>query len=463
MPNIENNNPTLIRGLNLFTSTLLVIGVMMGTGVFKKIIPMAKTGLPEWGILLAIVVAGIMSILGALNISVLAKLTENSGGMYEYLRLCYGNFFSFLFGFTDFTIIGGASIAAVGFVFALSINAIVTVPNPFEAWEHISILGIIKPFKNGGIKLIAIGIIATMSFINMRGVKAAGVVSNIFTATKVMGIMAIIIAAIFYVSPASTANTIIATSTQPTNWFSAFFAAMLAIFWAYDGWIDISFVTGEIKNPKKNVPLAILYGVGFVMLVYLAVHISYMYVVPLPTLAAQPNETIGAAFVAETMLGTAGKNFLSVLIILSVFGTLNAQVLSHSRVYYRMAQEQYFFKQALVVHPKFRTPSNAILFTLCWSSLLVISGSFDMLTDMVVFASFLFYALLAIGVIKLVRKRQLKERVFLFPIIQIVIILFSLALMVNTLITNTSEALIGMLLVAAAVPFYFYFKAKKKD
>ena len=182
------------------------------------------------------------------------------------------------------------------------------------------------------------------------------------------------------------------------------FAAMLSAFWAYDGWSNISFVTGEIKNPKRNVPLAIMCGVSIAMLLYVLVNYAYMHVLSLPQLAAVDKNTIGAVVVAEEIIGAAGKTLIIALIMVSVFGTLNGIILAHSRVYFRMAQEQYFFKKAANVHPTYRTPYISLLYTMIWSSILVISGTFDMLTDMVIFAGFLFYGLLAVAVIKMKQK-----------------------------------------------------------
>ncbi|HXB44426.1 MAG TPA: amino acid permease, partial [Puia sp.] len=275
---------SLDRALGLFTGTLLVAGIMIGSGVFKKIVPMAQTGLNETWILVAWIIAGIMTMFSAFNLAGLSSLTEESGGIYEYLRLSFGNFFSFLFGWSDFAIIGAASVAALGFIFAQTINSFIPLPNPFQAWMQISIGHSIFPFADSGVKIVAIATIVVLTWVNYRGVKQSGIVNNIFTSAKILGILFLIIIGLFLAAPHYHGHneTNIATNYKQGNSFiSIFFVAMLSAFWAYDGWLDLSFVTGEIKNPKRNVPLAIIMGVSIAMTLYVLVNYAYMHTLPL--------------------------------------------------------------------------------------------------------------------------------------------------------------------------------------
>ena len=456
--------PTLLRALGIFSATLLVAGIMIGSGVFKKIIPMAQTGLTESWILIAWALAGIITMLGAINIVGLASLTEESGGVYEYLRLAFGNFFSFLFGWTDFTIIGTASIAALAFIFSHTVNMLIPLPNPLQQWEHISVANFLYPFADSGIKILAILIIMILTWINYRGVRESGTVNNIFTSAKILGILLIIFLGLFYTSPLQPQQQeIIASSAPPlhgTAFFSAFFVAMLSVLWAYDGWVNVSFITGEVKNPKKNVPRAIIIGVTIATVLYVMVNYVYMKVLSLDELAAVNKNEIGAAVVANTLLGKIGKTLIIILIMVSVFGSLNAIILSHSRIYFRMAQEKFFFKKVAQVHIRNKTPHIALLYTMVWSCVLVISGTFDILTDMVIFAGFLFYGLLAIAFIKMKQKGMISRKAFGYPIIQVIIILFSLTLIINTIATHPLQSLIGLGLMFTGVPFYYYFKNK---
>ena len=459
--NTSTQQPTLKRALGLSTGILLVAGMMIGSGVFKKIVPMAQTGLSETWIIVAWIGAGLITMFGAFTLAGLSALTEESGGVYEYLRLSFGNFFSFLFGWTDFTIIGCASIAALGFIFAQTVNVFIPLGNPFHAFEHLSLAGFIFPFQDGGIKLLAITAIVLLTWVNYRGVQNGGLVNNIITSAKIIGILLLIVLGLSHIDtnetiqPTTSAS---ATELQGMALLSAVLAAMLSAFWAYDGWSNISFIAGEIKNPKRNIPIAIISGVAIAMLLYVLINLAYMHVLPLDTLKAVEESQIGAAVVAETLVGKAGQSLIVVLIMISVFGTINGIILAHARIYYRMAQEQFFFKKAATVHPVYRTPSVALLYTMIWSCVLVLSGTFDMLTNMVIFAGFLFYSLVVIALFKMKRNGTIKTKVIGYPVIPAFVGLFSIVLLVNTVITQPKQSLIGLALVLSGVFFYLYFK-----
>jgi basic amino acid/polyamine antiporter, APA family len=452
----------LNRVLGLFTAVLLVTGIMIGSGVFKKIVPMAQTGLSEGWILGAWIIAGIISMFGAFTISGLSSLSEQSGGIYEYLRISFGNFFSFLFGWTDLSIIGPASIAALGYIFAQTVNSFIPLPNPLEAWSHIHIGELIHPFANSGIKFLAIAAIGLLTFINYLGVKKGGAISNVITSAKILGILIIIVFGLSYSAPEAVANPaenmVPPAALNGTAFFTALFGAMLSAFWAYDGWSNLTYVTGEIKNPKRNLPLAIIIGVSIAMFLYVLVNYAYMNVLPLEKLKAVDQNTIGAVVVAETMIGKVGRTLIVLLIMVSVFGSLNGVIMAHTRVYFQMAREKYFFKSFGKAHPKYRTPYISLLFAFIWSSVLVMSGTFDILTDMVIFAGFLFYALVACALFKMKRNGTIKEKVIGYPVVPMILILFSTALIILTFMSHTAFSLIGLGLILSGVPFYFYFR-----
>lgn len=404
---------------------------------------------------------------GAFNIVGLASLTEESGGVYEYLRIAFGNFFSFLFGWTDFTIIGTASVAALAFIFSHTVNTLIPLPNPLHQWEHISIANFIYPFADSGIKILAILIILILTWINYKGVRESGTLNNIFTSAKIIGILLIIFLGLFYASPVHPQQQEISPSSVPplhgSVFFSAFFVTMLSVLWAYDGWVNVSFVSGEVKNPKKNVPRAIIIGVTIATVLYVLVNFVYMKVLSLNELATVSKNEIGATVVANALLGNIGKTLIIILIMVSVFGSLNAIILSHSRIYFRMAQEGFFFRKVAQVHVRNKTPHIALLYTMLWSCVLVVSGTFDILTDMVIFAGFIFYGLLAIAFIKMKKKGRISNKVFGYPFIQGIIILFSVTLIINTIVSQPVQSLLGLGLMFTGVPFYYYFKKNMVD
>ncbi|MBA2499379.1 MAG: amino acid permease [Chitinophagaceae bacterium] len=462
--NPEKSIP-LLRVLGVPTAILLVAGMMIGSGVFKKIIPMAQSGLTETWILGAWVIAGIITMFGAFTISGLATLTEESGGVYEYLRLAFGNFFSFLFGWTDFTIIGSASIAALGFIFAQTVNVFIPLPSPFASLADISIGSIIFPFADSGVKIIAIASVVLLTWINYRGVKKGGYMNNVITAAKIIGILMIIVLGLLYTSPEVAPEPVATAETIEFGtgaFFTALFAAMLSAFWAYDGWSSASFITGEIKNPKRNLPIAIIAGVTIAMTLYVLINYAYMHVLSLQQLRVVEQNQIGAVVVAETMIGSLGQTLITALIMISVFGALNGIILAHSRIYYRMAQENFFFKKAANVHPRYRTPYISLLYTMIWSCVLIVSGTFDMLTDMVIFAGFLFYGFIAIALIKMKRSGSIKSKVIGYPWAPLIIIVFSIALIYATVVAQPGQSLIGLGLILIGIPFYFYFRKNDK-
>ncbi len=450
--------PSLKRALGLFTSTLLVVGLLIGSGVFKKIIPMAQTGLGETAILMAWAVAGLISLFGAFTVGALASLTEESGGVYEYLKLSFGKFPAFLSGWADFMIIGPGAIAAIGFLFAQIVNSIIPLPNPLQAWEHVSIGGFIYPFAQSGVKAMGMGAIVLLTGINWLGSRESGVINNIITSAKVVGILVLIFLGITYAGAVD--EPMISSTPAPEGmlFYSAFLTAMLSAFWAYNGWDTAASISGEVINPTRNVPLAMAYGILIVMAVYILVNYAYMNVLPLDTLRSVDENEIGALVVAETLLGSFGKAFFMILLIVCVFGCLNSNIVVIPRKYFRMAQENVFFKSAGHVHPRFRTPHIALTYSMVWSCILLISGSFDMLTDMVIFASFLIYVVLSFAVFKLKRNGTIKVKIIGYPFIPLAFLLFSVAFTINTIWVQPKQSLLGVMLILGGVPFYYYFK-----
>jgi APA family basic amino acid/polyamine antiporter len=453
---------SLKRVLGLPAGILLVTGIMIGSGAFKKIAPMSAALMNEPYILTAWIIAGLITMLGAFMISGMASITTESGGVYEYLRLSMGNFFSFLYGWTIFTIIGSGAIAALAFIFSQSLNTLLQFHDPFRQWEQVSIGNFIFPFASSAVKIIAITVICLLTWLNYRGTKNGSTLNNIVTAAKVLGITSLIILGFAFSNSATVEPINKGTSIHfsGTTLFNALFGAMLSAFWAYDGWANVSFVTGEIKDPKRNVPLAIVLGVSIAMTLYVLLNYAFMRVLPLNRLAAVGENDIAAAVVAQSLLGNAGRIAISVLIALSTFGALNACIIVYPRIYFRMAQENFFFKSVANVHPVFRTPYVSLVWSMLWSILLIITGTFDLLTNLVIFAGFFFYILLALGLIRMKRKGTITAKVIGYPVISVIIILFSLALLINTAIVQTKQSTIGLFFVLSGVPVYYYFKAK---
>ena len=454
----------LKRVIGLPTSILIVAGIMIGSGVFKKIAPMSQSLMSEPYILLAWASAGLITILGAFTYSGLASMTNETGGLYEYLRLIYGDFTAFLLGWTYFVIVGSGSIAALAFVFAQSADAIVHFPVLFPGLKELAIGQMIYPFRGLSIKILAMSMIILLTAINIRGVKNAGKLNNLITSAKILGILLLILAGIFFkVEPAETSLfPVPAFPLTGAALFSGFFGALLSALWAYDGWANITFVSGEMKNPERNLPYAIIGGVGIATALYIVLNWVYMKVLSVGQLARISEQKIAAAVVSESLFGRAGTTLIVVLILICTFGALNGCIISYPRISFRMAQEKVFFRKAAWVHPVFNTPYIALLYSGIWSCILVFTGTFDEITNLVVFSTYLFFGLAAAGLIKMKRQKIITKKVIGYPVVPVIIILFSLILVINTLIVQARASLLGLLLMFSGVPFYFWFKKQKE-
>jgi len=425
---------------------------------------MAQTGLSESAILMAWAGAGVISLLGAFSVGGLASLTDESGGSYEYLRLSFGKLLSFLSGWADFMIMGTGPCAALAFLFSQTIDSIAPIPNPLQSLEHVSIANFIFPFANFGVKMVAVLTLAFLTVVNCIGTRESGVINNIVTSTKIAGILALVFFGIFYSHPEGSAMPEAvsqSSSLEGVLFYSAFFSAMLGALWAYDGWIYAANISGEIVDPKRNVPLSLSLGILISITLFLLANLVYMHVLPLDALRSLGENDIGAVVVIEFLAGNNGRILLLILILICVLGALNSNVISVPRKYYRMAQEGYFFQNAKRLHPRFKTPHVAFIYCLVWSSLLLISGSFDLLTDMVVFTGFVFYGLLCVALIRLKRNGTIKEKVIGYPFAPIVFLLFSATFTINTILVQPKESLLGLLLILSGVPFYYYFKKEE--
>lgn len=476
-----NGKPQLVRALGLSTAVLLVISSMIGSGVFKKIAPMSADLQNSELVLIAWLLAGIVSMLGVFTYSGLASLTEEGGGQFEYFRIIFGPFFGYLFGWACFAVIQSASIASIAYVFAESVNNIIPLGDPFASWASVKIGNAILPFSNSGVKLLTICTIIALTWINYRGVKKGGVLNNIFSAAKISGIALLIIAG-FALHVTDTHDPAqIQTPFEPAHYsgmllISVMFTAMLQAFWAYDGWINVSYIGGEVKNPKKNIPIAIIGGTAVVMLLYTLVNVVYLRVLPVEAFIDIDNagNQIAAAEVAHKLLPGFGFVAISVLIMISTFGATNASLMSSPRIYHQMANKGLFFSTFAETHPKYHTPHKSLWYQMIWSSILVISGSFDQLTDMLVFASFIAYGSGAAGLLYMkykgkrithpdgrVETLRITKKVIGFPVIPILFLLFCIGLVINTLNTKTEESLTGLAFIAAGIPLYFIFRKKQ--
>jgi len=425
-------------------------------------------GSPEL-VLLAWLLAGLVTLLGVLTVAEVAMLIPVSGGPFSYLREIYGEKTGYFYGWASFACIQSASTASIAYVFAQSLNSVWEMPILGGSWETMTVLGIFTPFANLGVKLVAVALIVLLTAINYRGVKKGGNVSNIITVLVVASLLFIVLTGLS-MSGGSVENIAQTTTTSESggSFLKMIFLAMLAAFWAFEGWMNIGFIGDEIHNPKRNIPRILIYGILIVTGIYLLVNFTYLYVLPIDEMVAvaQQENTIAAVEVIRKFAGPGGVLAISVLIIVTTFGCTNATILTAARVYYAMAKKGLFFKKAAEVHPKYHTPGNALIMFAIWASVLVFSGTFDQLTDMMVFAQFIFYGLVVAGVFVLRKKMPDAPRgykVLGFPVVPVLFLLFCAGLLINTLMERPREAGLGLFLIALGTPFYYIFKRKKGE
>lgn len=471
----EKHNPKLKSELGLFTTVAIVVGAVIGSGIFKKPAIMASQ-VGSTKLLLAIwVVAGLITLFGALTNSEVAGLISETGGQYIFFQKMYGEFVAFLYGWAIFIVIQTGSIASITYVFAEYTQYFVHLPRlPVEIENsfiiHIPYIGNILPLENLGVKALTIFIVMLLTLINYYGVRFGGTISSFFSSSKVLIILFfVLVALIFTNGSVSNFSSVLPVSEMGnSNIFLGIVAAMSGAFWAYDGWNNVTYLAGEIKEPQVNIPKGLFLGTVIVIIVYLLINIAYIYVLPINEMA---KSTLVAADAATRVLGSIGGGFVAAAVMISTFGTSNGTIMASARVYYAMSNRGMFFKSIGKSHIKYLTPANALWLQAVWTAILVLSGTFDILTDMLIFVSWIFYMLGAAGIFILRKKMpdaHRPYRVFGYPYIPIIFIIFAFFFVVFTIYSDLIgyiegryriiNSLFGLMLLSTGIPFYFIFK-----
>jgi basic amino acid/polyamine antiporter, APA family len=460
-----SNQRSLVRTFGIGYVIIFVIANIIGSGVYKKIAPMAaELHAPEW-ILLAWVAGGIITLFGALSNAEVAGLLADTGGDFVYFKKIYNRFFAFLYGWSLFTVIQTATIASLAYVFTQSLNSIIPIPHVLESLADFSIGGVFTPFKDFGIKLTAIMLILLLTLLNIRSLKSGAGTSKLILMLVAGGLLTIVVFGLTSHVDRPVAEVVSGGLTSGSVTLSAFFTAMLAAFWAYQGWASVGFIGGEVKDANRNIPRGIVIGVFVVIGVYLLVNVTYLKLLTVPQLEAihAAGNQIAAVEAVRVFWGKAGVLFISTLILITTLGCTNASILTGARPTYAMAKEGLFFSGIAKVN-KANVPSNSLLLQGIWSSVLVLSGSFDQLTDMLIFAVFIFYGATSLGVIILRRRMPDAHRpykVWGYPVVPVFYILFCVALFINTIATKPREAAIGLILILAGIPVYLLLQRRQ--
>ncbi|PWU03781.1 MAG: amino acid permease [Terriglobia bacterium] len=446
----------LRRVLGPWAAASIVVGTVIGSGIF--LVPrtmIQRVGSVEM-VFAVWVAGGVLSLAGALSYAELAAAMPEAGGEYVYLREAYGPVWGFLYSWTQLWVAKSGSIATLATGFFLYFGDF------FPQMDRVFYTIHAPLGPNGGPlelrygQLAAIALILGLAWMNYFGVKLGGGVQTAVTAVKVGLIAMIIVVGLGLGSPHPAPTGPIA----PLG-LSGFIAALVASLWAYDGWNNVSMVASEIRRPQRNLPLALIGGTAGVIGIYLLANTAYFHVMSRNEVAAS---TRVAADMMGRIAGTAGAHAVSIAAIISIFAALNGSILSGSRVPYAAAREGYLFRPLATVHPQHHTPSLSIVALSLWSCLLVLSGKYDDLFNLVIFASWILYAMTATAVIVLRFKRPAMPRPYRtigYPFVPVLFVAGASVLLVSTFFDRLRESLMGMILMAAGLPFYFYWKKRR--
>jgi APA family basic amino acid/polyamine antiporter len=468
----------LEKKIGIWSATSIVIGSVIGSNIFMKPATMAGQVGSATLLILVWIVAGVISLFGAMVFAELGSSFPESGGEYVYLEKMFGGAIAFLYGWSTIAVINTAAIAAIAYVFANYLGFFIPMPHFDAATElslkiHVPYIADIYPLQNAGVKLVAMFIILFLGTINYCSVKYGNAIQLIATIVKTLAIL-ILVFGILLSGAGQTSNLLKNSKNMPGGFwtlFLGFMSATTGAFAAYDGWVNINMIAGEVKQPQKNISRSLVVGLCSCILIYSLVNLAYLYTLPIDKMAAS---SMVASDATAVVLGAGGAGIIALLIMISALGATNINLLTNARVVFAMGQDGTFFRWSGKVHPHFQTPGNAVVIMTVLSMLFVISGSFDVLADMFVFMSWVFYLLNVLGFFILRRKMPSLIRPYKvngYPWVPLIFILFTLFYLGSTLYNDIANynagktpminSVIGLLLTLAGIPLYIYFKRKK--
>ncbi|MCI0490614.1 MAG: amino acid permease [Blastocatellia bacterium] len=436
----------LVRTLKLRDLSLLIVGSVIGSGIF--LVPGGVLSQVKGSALLALAVwlaGGLLSLLGALTYGELSAMNPKAGGLYVYIRDCFGRLPAFLFGWALFFAISGGAVATLAVAFSDNLSEVV-------------------PMGNIGAKLVSVGMILVVTAVNVWGTRQSADLQNWTTAIKVAALLVMSAALLYLGRGFSGSNVSLDIEQSEGSLASGVGLAMIGVLWAYEGWQYGTFSAGETIDAKRNFPRAFLIGMATLIFIYLLANVAYLW-------ALSPAEVALSKSVAATAVGaTVGPwtaKLVAIVIAISIFSATNANVLTGSRVYYTMARDKLFFQKLAEVHPRFGTPAFAVIAGSAWAAILAMLGDFQQLLTYVVFAGWIFYGLGA-ATIFVYRRRQKAEdlpyRVPGYPLTPLLFVLAAAVLVINTVVTKVAESprrtLIAVGIIALGVPAYFIWRAR---
>ena len=434
-----SDQPKLKRVLSLLDATMINAGGIIGSGIFMVPATVAMFTGSASLFFMVWIAGGIVSLFGALSVAELGAAMPRAGGQYVYLSEAYGPVWGYLYGWSAVAVINTASIAAVGVAFS----------------EY---LRFFFPITDVSIKGIAVATIVLLTIINILDVKSGARFQNVFTISKLGAIFGIIILGLVMEGGSNQNLSPFFSDQSFTELVGPLGLAMVSVLWTFDGWIFITYVAGEVKNPGRNIPLSLIFCMLIVVTIYLL--LNYVLIYTLGFTGMNGSDLV-VSDAASVFLGNKGAAIVTLIILISLIGANNGFVLTSARINYAMAKDKLFFYQASQIHPRFKSPSNALIIQCVWASLLTFTGTFNQLITYIIFASWIFYGMSAGAVIILRNKKPDMERPYktpAYPWIPIIFILFAIFLTINTIIEAPRDAAIGAGIILAGLPMYYYWK-----
>jgi len=452
--------PSLVRGLSLLDSVLLLVSGIIGSSIFLTAKDIAGP-LPQPVLFLLVwVLGGLISLCACFAFAELGSMFPDSGGQYIYLREAYGDLIAFLYGWMLFAVANGGTIAALSVASAAYAGQVF----PVVSQERVvwSLAGIVVTRAH----VVGLLLIAILTYVNVVGLRWGALLQNVSTWTKFTAMAAFVVLG-FAIGKGHWSNfhahgVPLTMGLSPSQLISALGVGLIAVYWAYDGWVYITWVAGEVKEPRRNVPLAMVLGVLAVGVIYIAMNLTYMYALPLKEIAS--HETIAHA-AAAALFSPGAAVWLSLMIAVSCFSAAATCTLSGARVYMAMAQDGVFFKRMAVIHPKWRTPAFSLIGQGIWAAVLTLSGGYSWLYTYVIYGMVLSYTLTVVGMFWLRWKRPEIPRPYRctgYPWLPAVYVLIGVGWILNTTIRRPTESLVSIAIVLIGVPFYLFWKRSRR-
>jgi APA family basic amino acid/polyamine antiporter len=453
----SSDSVELNRSLGLFDATTIVMGSMIGSGVFIVAADIGRQVQSPGLLLLSWAVTALLTLIAALSYGELAAAMPHAGGQYVYLREAFGPLYGFLYGWTFFMVIQTGTIAAVAVAFAKFLGVFV---------PGVSAANKILPFLSTQ-QLVAIALIVLLTWVNSRGVRTGAMVQNVFTVAKTAALLGLILAGWFWGRNDAAVARNFTAPFEGVNWgwgtVQLVGVALVGSLFSSDSWNNVTFTAGEMRNPRRNLPLSLVLGVGLVSLLYFACNYVYLQVLPLEAIQAAPEDRVGTA-VARGIFGDSAVQMMAAAIMVSTFGCVNGLTMAGARVFYAMALDKLFFRAAATLDPKTHAPVTALWIQALWAGVLTLTGSYSDLLDYVIFAVLLFYILTIVGIFVLRRTRPEMERpyrAFGYPVLPAAYILLAGVVEFLLLLYKPNFTWPGLLIVLLGIPVYFVWKKRE--